>query len=94
MDDTMKTHTLPQMCYHAEFGQRYERTYGDPRGKWAPRVPSFRVTQDHREWQGSIRRLWLPVSDISYRFRDKGRFCSKISILRVFNTYPRWRGCH
>jgi len=28
-----------------------------------PRVPPFKVTQDHWNWHGSIGYLWLPISD-------------------------------
>jgi len=45
----------------------------------------LRVTQGHRNRHGSIRRLWflLPFHSnhglISYRYRDKRRFQSKIA---------------
>ena len=53
------------------------------------------VTQGHRNRHRSIRHLWLPINvplqpwPISYRFRDKRRFQSKIanfSPRRVFNA--------
>jgi len=30
--------------------------------KWVPRVPTFKVTQGHRNWHGSIGYLWLPIN--------------------------------
>ena len=48
--------------YHAEFGR--SRSNGNPPAKnWAPCVPPFKVTQDHRNRRGSIGCLWLPVSE-------------------------------
>jgi len=32
-------------------------------GKWAPRVPPFKVTESQRNQHGSIGYLWLPITD-------------------------------
>jgi len=47
--------------------------------------PGSVITQGHRNRHGSIRHLWLPIKlhrnywSISYRFRDKRQFQSKIA---------------
>jgi len=49
--------------------------------------PGSVITQGHRNRHGSIRHLWLSISSnhgpISYRFRDKRRFQSKITKLAM-----------
>ena len=57
--------------------KRYERE------NLTPRVPPFKVTQGHRKRYRSIRHLWFLVNvlygPISYRFRDKRQYQSKIA---------------
>ena len=48
--------------------------------KIGPLCPDFQGTGGHCNWRRSIGYLWLPISGrISYRFRDKRRFRSKIA---------------
>jgi len=55
------------------------------------------VTQGHQNVHGSILCLWLPINNyvpISYRFRDRRQFQSKIVLKNSHAVYfvPRWRG--
>ena len=96
------------MCYHAEFGHSRSNDKNvrtEIRQKnWAPRVPSFKVTESHRNRQytdrSATRDFLLVIRSsltmgLSYRFRDKRRFqlkIAKFSRPRVSNVHAdsRW----